>query len=374
MVTQAEEQQAKEFLKRAEIRTMRKDLMALRETDALKERDKITKLKTLDEQLEEQQTAKEKARAMTEAEKAARNEVLGKNESQEKIAEKDLKNYATEQERQQIFLLESQKLGFEKQADEIDKEKDPSLKLEKNNYLLKLRDWQTKLNSILEQEKKLEGEQKFLAEKAQSSTSQAERKALESSRWDMDRKIQDIEKTRWDAEKQIETLNNKINETDKASEELVKEKNDLRNKILGADKQLRELYSVVIAREEEKRSGLAADQRARLEAVTKAKEEKNEGVRRQQWSGVPVKMAQVKEEKFLGNASKNVREKIMKEAETEEEQRKKFLQDVETWTETGGKNEVEKEQKKTEPSVLEKAILKTPQELKVPVPPVPHKK
>ena len=37
MVTQAEEEQAKEFLKRAEIRTMKKDLLALREVDSLKE-------------------------------------------------------------------------------------------------------------------------------------------------------------------------------------------------------------------------------------------------------------------------------------------------------------------------------------------------
>ena len=43
MVTADEEAQAKEFLKRAEIRTMKKDLMALREVDALKERDKINK-------------------------------------------------------------------------------------------------------------------------------------------------------------------------------------------------------------------------------------------------------------------------------------------------------------------------------------------
>ena len=50
MVTVDEELQAKEFLKRAEIRTMRKDLQALREVDALKERDKIAKIKTLEEQ------------------------------------------------------------------------------------------------------------------------------------------------------------------------------------------------------------------------------------------------------------------------------------------------------------------------------------
>ena len=52
MATEAEELQAKEFLKRAEIRTMKKDLLALREVDALKERDKIAKLKTLEEQLD----------------------------------------------------------------------------------------------------------------------------------------------------------------------------------------------------------------------------------------------------------------------------------------------------------------------------------
>ena len=49
MATQAEETQAKEFLKRAEIRTMRKDLLSLREADSLKERDKIATIKTLED-------------------------------------------------------------------------------------------------------------------------------------------------------------------------------------------------------------------------------------------------------------------------------------------------------------------------------------
>ena len=51
MATEAEELEAKEFLKRAEIRTMRKDLLALREVDALTERDKIAHIKTFEEQL-----------------------------------------------------------------------------------------------------------------------------------------------------------------------------------------------------------------------------------------------------------------------------------------------------------------------------------
>ena len=117
MPTEAEETQAKEFLKRAEIKTMRKDLLGLREVDSLKERDKIAHIKTLEEQRLEQE------QKLQSEEKIQREEVLQKNESQERVAEKDLKNYATEQERQQIFLLESQRLGFEKQVDEIDKEK-----------------------------------------------------------------------------------------------------------------------------------------------------------------------------------------------------------------------------------------------------------
>ena len=95
MVTVDEETQAKEFLKRAEIRTMRKDLRALREVDALKERDKIAKIKTLDEQLEEKNKAVAPI-AVPNKEKIEREEVLTKNEGQERIAEKDLKNYATE--------------------------------------------------------------------------------------------------------------------------------------------------------------------------------------------------------------------------------------------------------------------------------------
>ena len=132
MATTAEELQAKEFLKRAEVRTMKKDLSVLREADAMKERNKIVGIKTLEEQMEEKKKAEIDIPVKAVAERAKREEVLQRNEGQERIAEKDLKNYAAEEERQQIFLLESQRLSLEKQADAIDKEKDPALKLEKN--------------------------------------------------------------------------------------------------------------------------------------------------------------------------------------------------------------------------------------------------
>jgi hypothetical protein len=291
MTSETEELQAKEFLKRAEIRTMRKDLLELREGDALKERDKIVKLRTLEEQLDEQKKKNDAVTiAKTEAdeEKVQREEVLTKNESQERIAEKDLKNYATEQERQQIFLIESQRLALEKQIDAIDKDKDPALKLEKNSLLLKKRGWQTKLDLVLEQEKKLEDEQKFIAEKAGTSAISAEKKGLEQRRWDLDKEIQEIEKGRWEVEKQMEDVDSKLSLIDKSSGQFSAEKNGLRDKILGADKQLREIYSVIMQREEEKRRGQAQEQMARKEALSKIRAEENEKVQRQQWTHSPI--------------------------------------------------------------------------------------
>jgi hypothetical protein len=333
MVTVDEETQAKEFLKRAEIRTMKKDLQALREVDALRERDKIAKIKTLEEQLEEKQKqdlASASTKATAEKEKVGMETVLQKNEGQERIAEKDLKNYATEQERQQIFLLESQRLGFEKQIDAIDKEKDPALKLQKNKILLQKRDQQAKLASAIEEEKKLETEQKFITDKEQTTTVPAERKGLEQSRWDLDKKIQDVEKKRWELEKQIQDIDTNVTQIDKSSEELVTEKNELRNKTLGMDKSIREIYSVVMAREEEKRRGEAAEQVAKRLAAEKIRAGENEKVQRQQWTG-SVAPKKPNEEGYLSKVPKDFKEKLMKASEAEEEQRKKFLQDVENW-------------------------------------------
>ena len=366
MATQAEETQAKEFLKRAEIRTMKKDLLSLREVDALKERDKIAHIKTLEEQQAEQQ---KKIQEKESLEKSKREDILQKNEGQERIAEKDLKNYASEQERQQIFLLESQRLGFEKQVDAIDKEKDPALKLEKNKLLLQKRDWQAKLNTILEQEKKLEGEQAFVSQKSQTTTIPTERKSLEERRGELEIEIQNIEKKRWEVEKQIENIDNKVKQTDSSLEQLVLEKNGLRNKILGMDKSIRDIYSGVMAREEEKRRGQAEEQIAKREAAAKMKAKENEKVQRKQWSSTAINRQQ-KDEGYLSKAPAAIKERLAKSAEVEEEQRTKFLHDVANWS----------GEKDKEPQVQEqKIIMPVPPQAKrsqapvVPTPPVPKR-
>jgi len=373
MVTVDEETQAKEFLKRAEIRTMKKDLQALREVDALKERDKITKIKTLEEQLEEKRKADASAAAKAAAAKVGLEEVLGKNEGQEKVAEKDLKNYANEQERQQIFLLESQRLGFEKQVDSIDKEKDPALKLGKNKLLLQKRDQQAKLDSIVEEEKKLETEQKFITEKEQTTTVPAEKKGLEQSRWDMDKKIQDIEKKRWEVEKQIQDIDAGVAKIDKSSDELVTEKNELRNKILGVDKSLRDIYSVVMTREEEKRRGQAAEQIAKKESAETIRAAENEKTQRQQWAGVSA-TAKPKNGEFLNKAPEGFKEKLMKSSEAEEEQRKKFLRDIENWSGSAGQqNGTTQTEVPIQPLTPPPAPVRSPVQPNM-IPPVPTRK
>jgi hypothetical protein len=362
MASQVEEQEAAEFLKRAEIITMKKDLSALREADALKERDKIAKIKTLEEQLQEKNKADEAKLAQTK-EKFAREEVLEKNAGEEKIAEKDLKNFATEQERQQIFLLESQRLGFEKQIDEIDQKKDPAVKLEKNNLLLKKREWQAKLDAILADEKKLEGEQNFVAEKSQTTTIPEEKKGLEERRWEIDKQIQDIEKKRWEVERQMEEIDKQTTEKDTSSERLVQEKNSLRDKVLGINKSLREIYSSVMEREEVKRAGLAQEQLQRKEVLAKSRLEEKEKVQRQQWTGAAVKMHE-KDEGYLSKAPEAVRKKILETGQKEEEQREKFLHNVETWS----------GEEKSEPKILQDRLSNIPApqpKTEVPVPPPP---
>jgi len=330
MATELEELQAKEFLKRAEIRTMKKDLRALREGDALKERDKIAHIKTLEEQrLEQEEKLKAEEQKKIESEKNQREKVLGENATQERLAEKDLKQYATEEEHQQIFLYESQRLAFEKKVEEIDSKKDPALKLEKNKILLEKRDWQTKLNSVLEQEKKFEEEQSFISKKSETSTIASEKKSLEERRWEIEKEIQEIEKKRWAVEKELETVENKIGEIDKSSELLIAEKNDLNQKILGVDKSLREIYSGIIARVQEQKKGKLEEQKIAAEAIAKVRAEEKEKIQRQQWAP-PVKQTNKPSEKIFSDIPVPAKKRVVKISD-EEEQRKKFMQNVESW-------------------------------------------
>ena len=119
-------------------------------------------------------------------------------------------------------------------------------------------------------------------------------------------------------------MEGKISQTDKSSELLVADKNTLRDKILGIDKSLREIYSAVMAREEDRKRGLLEEQKSQRQAAEKRRADENEKVQRQQWTG----KGETKGKGFLNNAPDSLKGKLAKSAQAEEEARKKFLQDV----------------------------------------------
>ena len=322
MATQVDELQVKDFLKRAEIRTMKKDLRKLREKDALRERDKIVNIKTIEEQKQEQEEIQRKT---------GLERVLQKNTEEERQAEKQIKGFANESEKQQIFIFEAQRLELEKQAETIEKEKEPVLLMEKNKIMIEKRNWEEKLKEILAEEGKVESEQKILSDREKQSNVPSEKKSLEQGRWAIEDQRQKIEKKRWVVEKGMVDIENKIKEADLQLQKLAVERLDLRNKIKAIDENLRATYSKTISREDEKRTREEVRQKIAAEEKLKADLGRNEKIRREQWthSTGPGQASQLEKKEFLKNAPKSLKEKLAESAATEEEQRKKFLQDVE---------------------------------------------
>ena len=150
------------------------------------------------------------------------------------------------------------------------------------------------------------------------------------------------------------------------------------------DKSLREIYSVVVAREEENRAGAAKDQIAKREALAKLRAAEKEKVQRQQWAPVSAKkQAQQTNEGYLSKAPKAVKERLEKSAEQEQVQREKFLHDIENWSQDKSKNQpqVQNQAVAAPPAVPEArhqipAIPAAPQAPAAPtapaVPPAPH--
>lgn len=327
MTTEDEELQTKEFLKRAEVKTMKKDLQKLREIEALKEREKIVKVKTLEEEKLERE--KKRAEEKESLEKKQREKVLQKSLEEEREAEKQIKDYAEESERQQIFILEAQRVGLEKQIQTLEKEKEPPLMLEKNKILLEKKDWEAKLNTILGEERKIESEQKFISEKEKESNVPSEKQSLEKRRWELEDQRQKIEKKRWEIERQLVGMENKVKEIDENFQKILDEKAILKEKIAGIDRTLREIYSKIIQRVEERKRGQAEEQK--LAALKKAEEEakRKERIQREQWAKPKIAP---REKEFIKEMPSQFKEKLAKTAEVEEEQRKKFLKDIEEQT------------------------------------------
>ena len=321
------------------MKTMKKDLQKLREGEALKEREKIVKLKTPEQEQAEKETlqqaqGEEEEKKKREEEAMNRQVVLERSALEEKEAMGQLKEYADESERQQIFYLEAERQNLIKQLQSLQQEKEPPFLLEKNKFLINKRGLEKKLAEILEQEKKIEGEQKFISESEREAVSPRQKQKLEKRRNELEKEREKIEKKRWVIEKDLETIENQLNKNDQAYQEVLKEESLLKQKIEGIKAQLKTIYLTISQREERKRT-LEKEQKT-AEALKRAEEEskKKEEITRQQWKGdatrQPLPPISQKEKLIT---------KLKESTTIEEEERKKFLERVEKWAEEEKKEE-----------------------------------
>src|SRR3989339_738595 len=308
MINPQDEAQAKEFLKRIEIITMKKDLRKLREADAIKEKSKIvsggfkktfgfaqdgsTPNKAVPEELKEIK------------EKFEREKILNENYIQEIEAEKQLKNYANEEEKQRIFILESQKINLEKKEIEL------------------------KLRDLRSQEEKLEAEEKVISEREKATNVPLEKETLEKTRQDLEAKIQEIEKKRWEVEREISKEDSSIEIVNQDYKKIINEENDLKQRITDIDKQLRQIYSQIVQRIQELKKKEKEDIKTAQTEIAKIETKEKEEVQRNQWARSPS--TRYSEKEYLRTIPDKVKENLEKQAEAEEEHRRKFLENIET--------------------------------------------
>ena len=249
MPSDTEEQQAKEFLQRVEIRTMRKDLKALREGDVLKEKEKIAKIKTKEEiTLEQGSQIPPPPLAEYKPKQTITEAGIAKNANEERATENSLKNYATEEERERIFSLEAERLKLEDELD-VSGNKDASgTELQKDKMFASKDILQKNLSQIVESQKKLEGEQKFIIDQGKQAADETQKNNLEKAVNELDEQIKTQEKRRWAIEREVKDFEDKIQNMNVLLKKNVAEVNNARQRISGINMMLRDIYSGIISR------------------------------------------------------------------------------------------------------------------------------
>lgn len=330
-----EETQLKEFLNRTEVRTMKKDLHKLRENIALKQRDQIIKVKTPEEQMVQkanvEQIKQEQARKVEfEKQKIAQTTVSQNQTAEENVAISQLKESATEEERQQIFYLETEKTNLEKELITLQREKEPPLLLQKNRDMLERNAAEEKLKAFLDEEKKLEQEQTFIEKSEKTANATPDKKDLEEKRWGLEAKREELEKKRWAMEKDLQTAEEKIKITEGEYQKLLAEQKLISDKITTTNESIKNTYERIMLREQEniKAKREQRDQEALSRADIEAK--KKEEVRRQERINREMPTSQPTEDSAK---QEKLAQKIHEGAEEEAGERQKFLKRIDEWAE-----------------------------------------
>ncbi len=345
--------QTKEFLDRANIRTMKKDLARLREADALRERKKISAINPASSAAPSTSTMasnvmpedapikqpwapkpisqikvpqdiqnffeKEAKQAASPADEAS--PAPSKQEPQEdpqKITrpqeadsapahqpvsspQSSLKTLATEAERQQLFLLQSQRPALEAQI-KAAKEKAAASIAEKNNLMIEQKEWQKKLDLVMQEEAK--------------APSEAEK--------------ENAEKRRWAVEKKLSTIEQAVKNADQNRAQYGAQENTAKMGLATIDNSLQAIYNGIT-----KRQVLGKTQpKNPVVHVAHAAPTKKESPMPTPHKAIvpPPRPAHAKP--YTKDMPENLKETLVASQKVEQTQRLKFMEEVEQWAAT----------------------------------------
>ncbi len=314
MAIDQKDTQAKEFLDRVDIVTMKKDIKRLREADTFKESAKITMAPITSQSAKTPETVssldasprlepkKDFSRKIT-IEPAQKSPGLPTSK-----VSGDTKN-ATEEEKQKIFSLESQRTQAEKEI-QLSGEKEHSLDSEKNAIQQEREDWQTKLNTMREDGQAGSEEQK-----------------------------EELEKKRWPVENELEKIENRIKDIDAKHKEIEASKGQLNQKVTQIDNSLKEIYSGIEKRIQETKKTETVNQQPIAPKVEKSRSQSDRGSSMVSPSGQTTQTPQEPEKAYLKNIPAAAKEKLAQSFNSEEAQRRKFLEDIDKWASFNNKEE-----------------------------------
>lgn len=237
----------------------------------------------------------------------------------------EIKKYADENEKQQIFLLQSQKQNLENQLKDLAAPSEDSLILEKNNILLEQKNWQKKLAPVIQEEKENEAEQNSIEDKEVASKIPQEKQGLEKQRWALEDKMHDIEKKRWLIESELAKLEDKVKNLHETGQAHTATENSLQQGIAKINNSLQAIYDGIAKRENIKKEEL---QKPSIEKIQIDSKQKDQAERQNK-----IKSNELQEKEYFRKIPVAAKEKLASSAVVEEKQRRKFIEDVEKWAE-----------------------------------------
>ena len=353
MATLDQELEAKALLQRFNIRTMRKDLKQLRENDSVKERTKISNFKIQEKQVPAiasqknplpplQKPAIMQEPAMVIAETLATDQQLSSQPTQPSLSvpilktpqEKplpkqprqpevfnaaELKNKANEEEKQQLFLFESQKTQLESKLNQNSKQ-EPLLDIEKNKILMAQKEWQRRLAPLAQDEEKIQTAEKILETKKAASVLAQEKQLLQQQSLMLEDKKQALEKKRWPIEQALAQIDTGIKIIDENYRQFHAKQDSLTSQIADLDSKIQSIYQGIQSQEDAQKITLSEKKMAPTSDTPEPEPQ-------------PIKKTPVaiSEKPYLKEMSPITKEILAKEAPVETRQRKKFMEDVEKW-------------------------------------------